>query len=203
MDDKIQYSEKEIAILKGIISLTQQGVNPYNIKVSDIAQSADVGKGTIYDYFSSKEEAISKAIIYNISNEIRSVYMRIMSKESFKEKFYEILDMMIGQSENSLSIPNILLDTGGFNEFYEYLVDDKGDLLELISRINDMVIVLLKKAFDEGIIGTKENEYYQLMSFKSSISGFLHYLNTKDLYNDISIKEAKDLSYKLLLKALN
>lgn len=203
MNDNIQYSEKEIAIFKGIISLTQQGVNPYNIKVADIAVSADVGKGTIYDYFSSKEEAISKAIIYNISNEIRSVYLRIMSKESFKEKFYEILDMMIGQSENSLSIPNILLDTGGFNEFYEYLVDDKGDLLELISRINDMVIDLLKIAFDEGIIGTKENEYYQIMSFKCSISGFLHYLNTKDLYKDISIEKAKSLSYKLLLKALN
>lgn len=203
MDDNIQYSEKEIAIFKGIISLTQQGVNPYNIKVSDIAQSADVGKGTIYDYFSSKEEAISKAIIYNISNEVRSMYLGIMSKESFREKFYEILDMMINQSENSLSIPNVLLDTGGFNKFYEYIVDDKGGLLELISRVNDIAMDLLKIGFDEGVISIKESEYYQIMSFKCSISGFLHYLNTKDLYKDISIEEAKDLSYKLFLKALN
>lgn len=203
MYNNIQYSGKQISILEGIISLTKGGINPYTIKVADIAKSADVGKGTIYDYFGSKEEAISKAIIYNISNEIKSIYLGIMSKDSFKEKFYEVLDMMVGKMENSLSIPNVLLDTGGINEFYEYLVDDKVDLLELISKINDMILDLLKIGFDEGTISRKESEYYHIMSFKCSISGFLHYLNTKDLYKDTSVEEAKDLSYKLLLKALN
>lgn len=203
MDNNIQYSEKQIAIFKGINSLTQQGINPYQIKVADIAKAANMGKGTVYDYFSSKEEAISKAILYNVNNEIRSIYPEIMSKEPFKESFYKILNMMTNKSSNCLSMPNILLNIGGANEFYKYLVNDKGDLLGLISNINEMIIELLNMAFDENIISSKENEYYQLMCFKSSISGFMHYINTKDLHPDISIEKAKDLSYKFLLKALN
>ncbi len=53
-----ELQEKEEAIYSGIIALIKRGVNPYSIKVSDIALEANIGKGTIYDYFSSKEEAI-------------------------------------------------------------------------------------------------------------------------------------------------
>jgi hypothetical protein len=48
---EVLYSEKKIAIFNGIIELMEKGINPYSIKVSDIARAADVGKGTIYDYF--------------------------------------------------------------------------------------------------------------------------------------------------------
>ena len=81
----VLHSEKEIAIFKGIIALMEKGANPYSIKVSDIAKEADVGKGTIYDYFDSKEEAISQAILFNMKGEMESAYSRIKDKDSFKQ----------------------------------------------------------------------------------------------------------------------
>ena len=111
MDD-IVYSEKQIAIFNAVIELMRDGINPYSIKVSDIAQVANIGKGTIYDYFDSKEEAISEAILYSISNEIDVVYSRVEGKNSFKEKFYELLYTIVRDTTNNISTFNMLLSVG-------------------------------------------------------------------------------------------
>ncbi len=80
-----EYTEKEIAILNATVDLMKGGINPYLIKVSDIAETANIGKGgTIYDYFNSKEEVISTAIVYNIDNEIKTGYERIKTKKILK-----------------------------------------------------------------------------------------------------------------------
>lgn len=199
----IDYSAKEIAIFKGVISLTEEGINPYNIIVSDIAKAADVGKGTIYDYFSSKEEAISKAILYNINNEINSGYARIMSKKHFKDKYYEILEIIIEGFGNSLCSFNILLSSGGLHEFYKYLMDGNYNLSQFVLKIDDIIDDLLNTGKSENIISTKEDKYYQRMAIRSCVTGFSQYMGSKDLYGDIGLKEAMDVSYRLLLKTLN
>lgn len=201
--ENTRYSEKEIAVFEGLINLMREGANPYSIKVSDIAKAASIGKGTVYDYFDSKEEVISKAIIYNISMEINAAFVRIRNKESFKDKFYEVLQIIVDNLENNLSTFNMLLSAGGVQEFYEYLVDDKYDLSAFISIVNDEVGKLIKLGFNEGLISTKESCYYQLMAVQGAISGFSHYISNKDLYKNINVKEAMDTAYKILIKALN
>lgn len=38
------YMEKEIDIMEGTISLLRSGIQPYELKVSDIAEAAEIGK---------------------------------------------------------------------------------------------------------------------------------------------------------------
>ena len=197
------YSEKEIAIFNGIISLTEDGINPYNIKVADIAKASDVGKGTIYDYFKSKEEAISKSILYNIDKELNSGYERLMSKENFKDKCYEIFQILGEGIENNMCSFNIFLAQGGLQEFYEYLLEEECDLSDFVEKINNIIEDLLDRGFSEGIISTDEGKYYQRMGIRSAIAGYSHYITRKDFYRDISLQQAMDVSYRQLLKTLN
>lgn len=203
MIEEIKYSEKEISIFNGLIKLMKEGANPYSIKVSDIATASNVGKGTIYDYFDSKEEAISKAIIYNINNEIKAGLTRMNSKENFKDKFYEILHIIEDNWRNNLSTFNMLLSAGGIQEFYEYLIDDEYDLSRCLSIINSIINELLELGNKEGVINSTESKYYQIMAVQGSISGFTHYISRKSLYKDINIEEAMDTAYSLLIKSLN
>ncbi len=199
----IKFSEKEISIFKGVISLIEEGINPYNIKVADIAKAADVGKGTIYDYFSSKEEVISKAILYNINNDINFGYGRIMDKQGFREKYYEILEIISEGFGNSVCSFKILLSSGGLFEFYKYLIDAKYDSSQFVVKVDQIIDDLLKIGRGDKIIKTKEDEYYQRMAIRTCITGFSHYMGSKDLYGEISLEEAMDVSYRLLLKTLN
>lgn len=198
-----KHSEKEIEIFNGIIDLIKEGANPYAIKVSDIAIAANVGKGTIYDYFNTKEEAISKAIIYNLNNEVDYALSRILSKKSFKDRFYEVLKTIADGLETNVSTLNMLLSTGGLKEFYEFLVDDKYDLSMLINIINQEIGNLLELGFKEGIINTDESKYYQAMVIKGAILGFSHYISGGELYKNISKTEAMNTAYKILVRSLN
>lgn len=202
MIDNIQYSEKEIEIFNGLINLISEGANPYTIKVSDIAEAANVGKGTIYDYFQSKEEAISKAIIYNIIKEANIALKRIKSKNTFKERYYEVLQTII-DGFTSLCTLKMLMYTGGLKEFYEYLVDDKYDISKFMSIFNEEAEELIQLGFKEGIIKMKESKYYQTMVIQGTISAFSHYISRRDLYENMTLEEAKDTSYKILVKSLN
>lgn len=203
MMEVIKYSEKEIAIFQGLINLMREGANPYSIKVSDIAVASNVGKGTIYDYFTSKEEAISKAIIYNINNEIKEVFIRIKAKDNFKDKFYEVLQVIADNLKNNLSTFNMLLSAGGIQELYEYLMDDKYDLSKFTCIISNEIDDLLELGFKENIINTKESKYYQVMAIQGAVCGFSNYISRQEIYPKINIEEAMDTAYKLLIKALN
>lgn len=201
--DKIIYSEKEIEIFNGIIQLIKDGANPYFIKVSDIAKASDVGKGTIYDYFTSKEEAISKAIMYNLNNEMEASLARIRSKKGFKDRFYEILKCVVDGIETNGNTINLLFSTGGLRKFYEYLVDDKYDLTRFIDIVNKEVDNLLELGFSEGIISSKESKYYQVMALQGAAIGFSHYIRGNAFCKEIDEKEAMDTAYRLLVKSLN
>lgn len=201
--EEIKYSEKEIAIFQGLINLMKEGANPYSIKVSDIAMASNVGKGTIYDYFNSKEEAISKAIIYNINNEIKEVFLRIESKDNFKDKFYEVLQIIADNLKNNLSTFNMLLSAGGIHELYEYLMDDQYDLSKFTYIISKEIDNLLELGFKEDIINTKESKYYQIMAIQGVVCGFSNYISRQEIYPKVNIEEAMDTAYKLLINALN
>ena len=53
-------SEKEIAIYEGVRKLIRQDVNLSQVTASEIAQAAGIGKGTLYNYFSTKDEIIAR-----------------------------------------------------------------------------------------------------------------------------------------------
>lgn len=197
------YSEKEIAIFNGLISLIKEGANPYSIKVSDIAEAANIGKGTIYDYFDSKEEVISKAIIYNMTNEIKNAFRRIKEKDNFKDRFYEVLNIIEENLGNRLSTLNILLSAGGIEKFYEYLLDAEYNITGFIATINRQIRELLDLGTEEGLINTEENNFYQTMVVHGAISFFSHYINQRELYSDIEVEEAKNAAYRMVIKALN
>lgn len=200
--NKLKYSDKEILIFHGVIKLIKEGENFYTIKVSDIAKSADIGKGTIYDYFASKEEAISKAIMYYIDKEMEISYKRVVKKESFKDKYYEILFIIKEGHKSNMFIINTILSSVGFKELYKHLSDDSCKKNYFFENLNSFIELLLEAGKREGIIDREEEDYYLTMCVRGSISTFSYYIGKKKYYKDISLEQAMDTSYKLLLKSL-
>ena len=60
------YSPTEIAAFRGLLQLAAGGNCFSNIKVQDIATAAGIGKGTLYEYFSSKEDILSCTMLYTL-----------------------------------------------------------------------------------------------------------------------------------------
>src|SRR5699024_543391 len=198
-----KYTEKEKAIFKGLMGLIKKGYNPYTIKVSDIAKSANIGKGTVYDYFTSKEEAISKAILYYIDKEMEYAYDRVLSKKNFRDKFFELLHIINDGSKNNGSIYNMIFSSNGITEFYQHLSDIEIGIKKCIEIVYTLIKDLLDTGIKEGLINVDEDSYYLNTAIRSAVAGFSHYISKKEKYNEITTEEAMEVSYKILLKSLN
>lgn len=201
--DNNTYREKELAIYGGVIDLLKRGVNIYSVTVSEIAKASGVGKGTIYEYFSTKEEVISKSILYNVKKEMEYAIGRIEEKTTFKDRFYEGLRIIVESFDNKFSTINLLLSTGSLKKLYAYLVDDEELIPSYVSRIEDLIDKLLLMGYEEGIISIEESQYYKRMVVRSSIAAFLTYINNRERYFDVNTQVAMDSSYKMLIRALN
>src|SRR5690554_967248 len=113
-----RFSEKEIAVFEGIMELLRNGNNPYKITVSEIAKSANIGKGTVYDYFNSKEEAISMALIYNIQKDMEMVKNLVIEENTFKDRYFKILDLIQENIENKYSTLSLLNNYTELDEIF-------------------------------------------------------------------------------------
>lgn len=56
-------------------------------KIEDIAKEAGIGKGTVYEYFDSKQQLFEEMVAYNRELHIRNIMETLSVAGGFKEKF--------------------------------------------------------------------------------------------------------------------
>ena len=59
--------EKVLLMYQAVSELLRNQNDIAKIKVADITSRAGIGKGTAYEYFSSKEELIANALMHDLS----------------------------------------------------------------------------------------------------------------------------------------
>ena len=200
--DRVVYSEKEIAIFNGVINLLKEGRNPYQVKVADIANSAGVGKGTIYEYFGNKKEVIKKALLYNLNQEISALEERLRSKVSFKDQYYEVLASVRENIENKFSTFNILLSVGKISDINLSQLERDLSQMGYFHRMAELLERMLTAGNQEGLIKKIEDGYYAHMVLKSSFYMFGEYISLPWIYKDISRESAMEYAYEMVLKSL-
>lgn len=88
----IALSCKELFFQKGINDLT----------ISEVAKAAGVGKGTIYEYFTNKEEIVFEIVNILIQEHNIEKKSRIDAKESLKDKIIEFFGIFYRQEDIEL-----------------------------------------------------------------------------------------------------
>lgn len=97
------YSEKQLVVLQSVIRLMEGGADLREVKASDIAQAAGIGKGSLYLYFSSKEDIILNALLYRLDMQMDQVIALVEREESFREKCRAIFHFCRTLSEGDAS----------------------------------------------------------------------------------------------------
>lgn len=197
------YSEKEIMIFNGVTKLINEGVKLHAIKVSDIAQAAGIGKGTIYDYFKSKEEILKRSLRYSMDMGIMKVLNKINEANGFEDKCYTIFEITEICVKDYQSAVNPLFSNISPYEFNELINNDvewinKRDIL-LRNTVESLVLLGVK----EGIIKEQEDKDYAITVFVSVVMGFQNIVCCNITENKDKREKDRERSYKLLIKALN
>ena len=120
-------SDKIIAIYHAIEDLVAEGADLSSMRVSDIAAKAGIGKGTTYEYFSSKEEMVVKALVFSVDSMVKRILNRMEELNTFQEKFILLLDEMeekVKQRACILKYLHMVSDMNLCEQMHEVLLED-------------------------------------------------------------------------------
>ena len=79
--------EKKAAVFRAVLKLLRQGRPLGDLKVSEIAEAAGIGKGTVYEYFPSREELLRDAMQYSRAQGFQELYAAISTAEGFEARW--------------------------------------------------------------------------------------------------------------------
>lgn len=116
------------------------------LTVAQAAKTAEIGKGTIYEYFESKEDIIFEIINISIEEYHTEFLETIKEAKTTKEKIFHFFRFVLDESDENMK---------HFNGYKEYLSVVLGEENEQMKKYNDTCHIFfkeqLKNIIDEGI----------------------------------------------------
>lgn len=153
-------SDKKNIIYEAALSLVYESNDFSSIKVADIADRANIGKGTVYEYFQSKEQVIGEALLYMWERALEAFALFLEENKGFKEAFYGFLrnfKMQLGKNRQIYKMMTINPDSfyvpaaiKVFKSRFEEMQEKYFSLLEkLVARsVSEGIIKVFPSRFD-------------------------------------------------------
>ncbi|MFC4619637.1 TetR/AcrR family transcriptional regulator [Camelliibacillus cellulosilyticus] len=168
---------KKTAILKSAMTLfSQKGFHTTSIQ--EIADASNVSKGTIYTYFSSKEDLLSSIFKHYIDNLDASIHEVLSAELQPKEKFLRLIEVSLREQ----------LEFKGFFDMThrDQTVRVIKDIKDLIFSMHEKALAAVKNILRE-MYGEKALPYLPdvFIYLQGMSAAYIHLLIAKDGIIDI------------------
>lgn len=199
--------EKVLLMYQAVIDLICDARDVNSLKVSDITARAGIGKGTAYEYFSSKEDIILGALIYECQSCVRCIMDGVEEKKYFKDKVLYILHWIYTNGPKHFAFFHIF-QTSGFNYgVYSVIEAELSDrkIRKIKKNIEENVSELMESGYKEHIFTETDSEKRKLAFFAAVFECM--FTCGENCFNISSISMGEDeletFVYQSMVKALN
>ncbi len=148
-------------IFQGVLSLAQQGVPLYEVKVQAIATAAGLGKGTLYEYFSSKEEILAATMLWCMERELGALEEQLDAGTSFESKLENaqtfVVKMLLERGSSYRVIAAALTAPRGSSELPQQA---RRPLEQCKQRLLGLIQCMIDTGRSEGRIGSSCSDEY-------------------------------------------
>lgn len=197
-----EYPPKVKAMFEAVLELFESGKGLSSLTVSEITARAGIGKGTAYEYFSSKEEIIAGALNYEAKKHMKIIGNLVKEECSFREilmKGFDMMDSVFGKQRGFALILRIIRDDS----------INGGDVLNEIEKhkcnfdmVKEMVNRVAEIARKENLI--RETDEYKIQcAIISQIAEYAIFVIYQGLYQNTDSQVARETAYENILKMLN
>ncbi len=194
--------DKVTAIYKAIEELVAEGADLSSMRVSDIAAKAGIGKGTTYEYFSSKEEMIVKAMLYLVGSMVKRIVEQMKKLPSFQDAFIMLLDEMEEKAKQRACVMKYLSMVNDMNLCQPMHDIMRSDNEAKASNPINIICYLLERGQKEGILRTNYSQSYMLSVVFSKVMAFMMFINDDFGKKDCSSDEMKLALYQGICREL-
>lgn len=105
--------ERETALYEAALRLIAKGVNPAAMKVQQIADEAGIGKGTVYEYFASKDEILQGMALYCFDTEIARIAVLMEPCTTLQELEDAVMAYLQDLSSNRMGTYQVIASSVG------------------------------------------------------------------------------------------
>lgn len=191
-----RLAPKVKATYQAVIELLMEGRDLSNLTVAEITARAGIGKGTVYEYFSNKEEMIAGALFYEMENACRNLYGRMKKEKDLYGKINLIfmdIEKQIVKTNCFLRILYILMDNSTVSSRLKQLIETKNQDEMLIM---DMVGMLIEEEMgNDRALEDKEKTYLTMLLLSKIICYAMYQFNAKNELNPDSAAMREMLCY--------
>lgn len=186
--------------------MLKEGADINTLKVSEITERAGIGKGTAYEYFSSKEELITRALLFYIEKKVNDIENISESQNSFPDKIHAVLDYVEQNFDDIRGFCMLVRIGTGSYEISEPLKNEYERMQETFDchRMDHLIDRMIEQGRQEGIL-TQNNTFLCRMAFASQMMMYTAALLQQEKA-DLNVPETEKLKtfvYHALVKSLN
>lgn len=142
---KVNKEEKRREIALKCSDLIHE-VGMKKLTISEVAQTAEIGKGTVYEYFENKEDIIFEIINIHIERHNKELVESLHKVKTTKEKIKLFFKIILNDDEESQKHFN------GYKEFLSIVLSDENEAMkEFNCNKNEFFSGELLKIFAHGV----------------------------------------------------
>ncbi len=173
---------KRQLIYKEVLAMLNDGIEYKAITLAEVARRCDMGKSTIYEYFSSKDDMVFNSIIFYANKMLK------FFSQSFKITTYEptlrvwVKSMIVCMKSNKwMVLP------WTFKTYITYLnEEDSAKIADLLEKSQSLIIKLLnaiaKRGLNEGYISNVDEQTVNF-AYYGAIGTLAEYVDQDFDYN--------------------
>ena len=139
------HESRKAAVYEAALQLIGQGVSPAALKIQQLADAAGIGKGTVYEYFSSKDEILRGLVVYCFCREnvrIRALMADCTTLAGLEDRVLGYLQDIAAERMGSYKMIAETLGTpdchGGLTDCTKELEQILGQLLERLCAAGEI-----------------------------------------------------------------
>ena len=202
LEEKI-YPPKVVAMNEAVASLWAEGRDLGSLTVSEITSRAGIGKGTAYEYFSSKEEIIATALEYDLKIQLERLIAIEEHANSFRDILEKLMDWLKDNFQNNSIFTIFFRHDPIVKKIMSELSDGKCNCDPKLGAeiVSTMISQALAVGEAEGVI-KKQNPYFGIVAVISQLTSFSMYLANPG-YAEVTIDEAREFAVESIIKMLN
>lgn len=160
------HESRKAAVYEAALQLISQGISPAALKIQQLAETAGIGKGTVYEYFSSKDEILQGLAVYCFAREnerLRALFADCASLDQLEDRAVCYLQDI---AANRMGSYKMIAETLG-------MPDCRGAMPQCVAELKGIMTALLGRLRTTGEIAPELSDHYCCTALLSTVVGGL------------------------------
>lgn len=199
-------SPKAKAMYQAVSELILENNSLDELTVSDITKKAGIGKGTAYEYFSSKEELIASTLIYEVGGRLSELNEAVEKTTDFRKKMYLVFDWIYDNKDYyQMIIRTLKINLGSIGDCHELEGKENCEVFgEIQNFLYKKIQSLMEVGCQQGFY--KEQDLHKrFLAFVNAVIGYALSVSGVGTLPQLSmdLEETKAFLYDCIVKSLN